>query len=90
MDLQSTANTAAAKLRDAQGRLEQARIAVIEASGAQHQAIVTSVSDQPATPAPAPKGKSASVPLDPVAAAAARLAAALAAYDAVRRELGIT
>jgi hypothetical protein len=91
-DLKTAAEMAAGKLRDAQSRLETARADVVLASGAQHEAIVASVSDQPAAaPAAAPsKAKAASVPVDPVAAAARRLADALAAYDAVRRELGIT
>lgn len=89
-DLKTAADAAAAKLRDAQSRLEAARAEVVLASAAQHQAIVASVSDQPATTAPAAKAKAASIPVDPVAAAAKRLMEALAAYDAVRRELGIT
>jgi hypothetical protein len=92
-DLQTAATTADAKLRDAHARLEQARDDVIQASAAQHQAIVTSVSDQPPQqPAPTvAKGavRAASVPVDPVAAAAKRLADALAAYEQVRRELGV-
>jgi hypothetical protein len=91
-DLKTAADAAAAKLRDAQGRLEQARADVVTASAAQHQAILTSVTDQPTPAAPAApaKARAASVPLDPVAVAAKRLADALAAYDAVRRELGVT
>jgi hypothetical protein len=91
-DLKTTAEAADAKLRDAQARLEQARADVVTASAAQHQAIVASVSDQP-TPAAAPvagKARAASVPVDPVAVAAKRLAEALAAYEQVRRELGVT
>jgi hypothetical protein len=92
-DLKTTAEAADAKLRDAQSRLEQARAEVIQASAAQHQAIVASVSDQPPTP-PAPaasaKARAASVPVDPLAATTRRLAEALAAYELVRRELGVT
>jgi hypothetical protein len=93
-DLQTAATAADAKLRDAHARLEQARDDVIQASAAQHQAIVTSVSDQPPQQPAAPvaaKGvaRAASVPVDPVAAATKRLADALAAYEQVRRELGV-
>jgi hypothetical protein len=90
-DLKTAADTADAKLRDAQSRLEQARTEVVLASAAQHQAIVALVSDQPSAAATTnPKAKTASVPTDPLAQAAARLAAALAAYDQVRRDLGLT
>jgi hypothetical protein len=91
-DLKTAADTADAKLRDAQSRLETARADVILASGAQHQAIVASVSDQPPVAAPPTvKAKAAAaLPADPLIVAAKRLADALAAYDAVRRELGIT
>lgn len=91
-DLKSAADTATGKLHDAQGRLDAARAEVVYASAAQHAAIIASVSDQPApaAPATAPKAKAASAPIDPITAAAERLMRALAAYDAVRRELGIT
>lgn len=91
-DLRTAADTADTRLRDAQCRLEAARTEVVLASAAQHEAILLSVSDQPA-PAPAAtpaKAKAAAAPVDPVTAAAKRLADALAAYDTVRRELGIT
>jgi hypothetical protein len=91
-DLRSAADTASTQLAAAQSRLEKARADVVIASAAQHQAIVDSVSGQPAPPsaAPAVKARAASVTVDPVATAAKRLADALAAYDTIRRELGIT
>lgn len=89
-EMQATADAAAAKVRDAQARLESARGEVVQASAAQHQAIVASVSDQPAPPAPPAAAKARAVQASPVTAAAERLAKALAAYDVVRRELGVT
>lgn len=82
-DLKAAADTAAVNLRAAQSRLEQARADVILASAAVHQAIIASVTDQPAPP-----GKTAA-PVDPVAVAEKRLADALAAYAQVRRDLGL-
>jgi hypothetical protein len=94
-DLQTAAAAADAKLRDAQARLENARADVIQASAAQHQAIIALVTDQAPIAAPAPAGpakaRAASVPaVDPVAAAAKRVADAIAAYEQVRRDLGLT
>lgn len=92
-DLKATADTATTKLYAAQARLEAARTEVIEASAAQHQAIIASVSDQPpapSAPASSAKARAASVPVDPLAATTRRLAEALAAYELVRRELGVT
>jgi hypothetical protein len=96
-ELKTAADTASTKLYAAQARLETARADVIQASAAQHQAILNAVTDQPPAPAPAPapagpaKARTASVPaVDPVAAAAKRVADALAAYEQVRRDLGLT
>jgi hypothetical protein len=93
-DLKAAADAADAKLREAQARLETARADVVQASAAQQQAIVALVSDQPAAPVAAPSGPAkarvASVPaVDPVAAAAKRVADALAVYEQVRRDLGL-
>jgi formiminotetrahydrofolate cyclodeaminase len=79
--LQSGAAAAAAQVIAAKQRLQAARKAVVDRSWEHHNAVVASLD------MPKPTGKAKST--DPVAVAQERLAAALADYDVVTRELGV-
>jgi hypothetical protein len=80
--LQSSAAAAAAQAIAAKQRLDAARKAVIDRSWEHHNAVVASLD------MPKPTGKAKSP--DPVTAAQERLTVALADYDRVARDLGVT
>lgn len=81
-ELQAAADTANASLAAARRELDQARLAVYSAADAYYQAVLAVT-----TPLPAAKAAATTVP--PIDAASARLDQALAAYEQLRRDLGL-
>jgi hypothetical protein len=96
-DLQAAATEANTRLGDANRRLEQARVALITASAAHHEAIVALTAPAIAPPPGPPVAKAAAVRAaaaqaepDAIRATGEQLEKALADYQQVSRDLGLS